>query len=129
MLSQEPEKLMVHSRLILVLLLLAGDPGQLLAGAADELRTWSDVSGRFTVTASLVACEDGQARLRKPDGRVVDVPLERLSETDRQWDNPHPERDVEAIEYRSMMSGETAPFCVGMTVASDPASADPAATQ
>jgi hypothetical protein len=47
------------------------------------LRTWSDSSGKFKVEAELVKIEDGQVVLRKRDGSVVRVPLDKLSREDR----------------------------------------------
>lgn len=46
-------------------------------------RKWT--SGRHTVTATLVDLADGQARLRKPDGNVVSVPLAILSKPDQDY--------------------------------------------
>jgi len=52
---------------------------------ASPLRTWSDVSGKFKVRASLLEVEEGNVRLRKYDGKTITVPLEKLSEADQQW--------------------------------------------
>jgi len=64
--------------LAVVLILL----GAVAAGAAES-RTWKDNTGRFTVEAELVGVQGGQVHLRKADGSVIAVPLERLSEADR----------------------------------------------
>jgi hypothetical protein len=48
------------------------------------LRTWSDASGNFRVEARLLEVVDGKARLERADGKVIVVPLERLSPADQQ---------------------------------------------
>ncbi len=48
-------------------------------------RTWTDKTGKFSVEAELVEVKDGQARLKKADGKVVSVPVDRLSAADRQY--------------------------------------------
>ena len=47
------------------------------------LRTWTDASGTRKVEASLVDSADGTVRLKKPDGKVVEIPLEKLSAADQ----------------------------------------------
>jgi hypothetical protein len=53
-------------------------------GGSSNLRTWSDVSGTFTLEAEFVGIEDGKAKLKKADGKVVAVPLDRLSKEDQE---------------------------------------------
>jgi hypothetical protein len=50
-----------------------------------ELREWVDSSGSFRVTARLVQFAAGKVRLEKENGEVIEVPLERLSENDRNY--------------------------------------------
>jgi hypothetical protein len=47
-------------------------------------RIWSDASGQRKIDAELVDCQKGVVKLRKPDGngKVVDVPLSKLSPGD-----------------------------------------------
>jgi SLA1 Homology Domain 1 (SHD1) protein len=45
-------------------------------------RLWSDASGQHKIDAELVDCQKGVVKLRKPDGKVVDVPLSKLSAED-----------------------------------------------
>jgi hypothetical protein len=47
-------------------------------------RRWKDASGRFAVVAYLEGVNTNQVRLRKIDGSRVVVPLERLSDLDRE---------------------------------------------
>jgi len=53
--------------------------------AAGNLRTWRDSSGRFSVKATLVSAEAGIVELRKADGSTIKVPIEKLSDEDRQY--------------------------------------------
>ena len=55
------------------------------AAAEQSVRMWTDTSGTFEVKAALVAVEKDNARLRKPDGTEIVVPLERLSKADREY--------------------------------------------
>lgn len=48
-------------------------------------RQWSDVTGKFKIRATLVEQADGQVQLKKTDGSVISVPIEKLSELDRKW--------------------------------------------
>jgi hypothetical protein len=53
------------------------------ASAIKGNRTWTDATGSFKVEAELVRVVDGKVELRKPDGTVIAVPLDRLSTADR----------------------------------------------
>lgn len=46
-------------------------------------RTWHDATRSFQVEAQLLKFEDGQVTLRREDGRVITLPLEKLCEEDR----------------------------------------------
>ncbi|WP_164103504.1 SHD1 domain-containing protein [Candidatus Laterigemmans baculatus] len=46
-------------------------------------REWSDVSGKFKVTATYIGFEQGFVKLRKSDGEEISVPIQKLSEADR----------------------------------------------
>lgn len=56
---------------------------------ADEpdagLRVWTDASGQHRVEAILIKLEDGKVVLRRRDGRVVALPLEKLSRQDQDY--------------------------------------------
>lgn len=56
-----------------------------LVTADAPIRTWTDTTGRFTVEASLVGVENDRVMLEKVDGSRVAIPVDKLSETDRQW--------------------------------------------
>lgn len=48
-------------------------------------RTWRDAAGKFSVEATLVELEAEAVRLIRSDGVTIDVPLERLSQADRDF--------------------------------------------
>jgi len=53
--------------------------------AFGEPRTWSDKSGKFSITAELVAVQQGNVVLRADDGRQLTVPVKQLSREDREF--------------------------------------------
>ena len=55
------------------------------SASASEPRTWNDKSGKFSITATFQSFEGGQVKLKKEDGTVVTVPLEKLSEADAEY--------------------------------------------
>ncbi len=56
-----------------------------LKAEAKQMRVWTDDSGKFRVRAALVQAGQAEVKLRRVDGTEITVPLERLSQTDRQW--------------------------------------------
>jgi hypothetical protein len=69
---------------------------------ADEYRTWSDVSGKFTVQARLVRIEENYAILEREDGVKVAVEISKLSPADRQYIEKNlPENPFIVIEDKS----------------------------
>ena len=55
------------------------------AAKGQPLRIWTDSSGTHTIRAALVDVADGQVRLKRSDGSVVTVAIDKLSETDQKW--------------------------------------------
>ena len=52
----------------------------------EVLREWSDSTGTYKVEAYFISFANGLVKLRRgDDGRLVDVPLDRLSDTDKAW--------------------------------------------
>lgn len=45
--------------------------------------TWTDTTGTFKIEAAFVALEKGQVRLKKADGKIISVLLEKLSAKDQ----------------------------------------------
>ncbi|MFK8112346.1 MAG: SHD1 domain-containing protein [Rubripirellula sp.] len=78
---------MKYSRAIALLIMFS----MIHDGHSDEplrtkpLRTWKDDSGTFEVEATLVGVVDGSATMELADGTKVDVPLDRLSGSDRRY--------------------------------------------
>ncbi len=54
-------------------------------GSSSGMRTWYDRSGSFSVEALLLSATDKEVVLRKPDGKVIKVPRERLSDADQKY--------------------------------------------
>ena len=59
---------------------LAGKPS---TPSTASSRHWTDVTGKFSTEGDFVEVKDGKAVLRKADGRVIRIQLERLSDQDR----------------------------------------------
>jgi len=78
----------VSPRLFLVVALL----GAIAAAVVAEERTWTDKTGKFKVAGELVKVEDGNAFLRRADGKEIKVPLDRLSDADREFVKEHGEK-------------------------------------
>ena len=52
---------------------------------AAQTREWTDSTGSFHLQAEYLGFDDGKVRLQKADGTVIAVPLERLSQADREF--------------------------------------------
>lgn len=77
------DRYMNKTRNVAILLVSAA---VLVAGAARaDVRTWTDSSGTYTVEAEFVEESGGSVHLRKSDGRVISLPLERLSTVDQAY--------------------------------------------
>jgi hypothetical protein len=50
-----------------------------------ELRAWTSGDAKFSVEASFLSRAADKVKLRKADGTEISVPLDRLSDDDRQW--------------------------------------------
>jgi len=48
-------------------------------------RKWTDSTGKFSVEAELVEVKDDKAVLKDTNGKVISLPVARLSETDRRY--------------------------------------------
>lgn len=70
---------------LFVLFVLGGSWAAAEEPRAPASRTWSDVTGQFKVEAALLGHDEREVRLRKSDGRLVTVPLDRLSAVDREF--------------------------------------------
>lgn len=70
------------------------------ASTSDTFRLWTDATGEHTTEAAFVEHEGGEITLRKRDGRVIELPVERLSDGDQEW-----LRKVEAHEGQEIEPG------------------------
>ena len=52
---------------------------------ADNFRKWADETGQFEIEAELVEATETDAVLKKRDGSEIAVPIDRLSEKDREY--------------------------------------------
>src|SRR6185436_3767978 len=80
-------ELNVSARLFFGVALLSA----ITAAVVAEERTWTDKTGKFKVAGELVKVEDGNAFLRRTDGKEIKVPLDRLSDADREFVKEHGE--------------------------------------
>ena len=67
--------------------------------AADDLRTWSDSTGKYTLEAKFIGIEGGKVILEKADGSRIQIELSKLKAEDR----------TEAVKLNSKKMGEN-PF-------------------
>ncbi len=52
---------------------------------ADDLRTWSDATGRFKIEAKLISNKEGKVKLERADGKSVEIDVAKLSEEDQKF--------------------------------------------
>jgi hypothetical protein len=53
--------------------------------ASGDYRTWTDISGNFTVEAAMLKFKGGKVHLRKEDGKVIQVTIGKLSKDDQRY--------------------------------------------
>lgn len=61
---------------------ICGEPKGPLIGFATP-RTWSDASGKFRIEANLKNATETEVQLLKSDGKIVTVPVDKLSPSDQ----------------------------------------------
>ena len=61
----------------------ADDSNPFVVESDRGMRSWSDLSGQFTVEAEFVEVKDNKVVLKRKDGQLLSVPLDRLSEKDQ----------------------------------------------
>jgi len=87
------KSIFVHITSILILVVWVGfifsHPGHTGHGAPkngpNEIRIWKDADGLFELEGGFVIARDGNVQLRKTDGSLVWIALEKLSSADRDW--------------------------------------------
>lgn len=70
----------VPSTICLIILLVSGS----FSLADDEIRTWTDSTGKHKIKAKFVALDGENVTLEKDDGSEVELPLKKLSKNDQQ---------------------------------------------
>jgi hypothetical protein len=51
----------------------------------NAFRTWIDATGKYKIEAELISQEDGTVKLKRRDGTIVSLPIDKLSEDDRKY--------------------------------------------
>jgi len=69
------------------------------AGLADY-RVWTDASGSFTVEAHMLSFSSDMVKLKTRSGKTIDVPINRLSQADRDSLKSQRTASVEAFQSR-----------------------------
>jgi hypothetical protein len=60
-------------------------PRKKSAAAAQQIRTWRDATGQHSIDAEYRGMTGTIVSLKKRDGTILKVPLERLSDEDQEW--------------------------------------------
>lgn len=108
---------MLPAAAIVAGVILFGSGAAARGAEPSELRTWRDSTGAFSVSARLVQVTATRITLRTSDGRVVQVPMDRLSAADRQFI-----ADLAASPQPAAAEAEnTSPTAAGQPAASSPA--------
>src|SRR4051794_5214720 len=74
----------------------------LLTANIAAARVWTDSSGKYTVEADLIAYNDKTVILERPDHQLGQVPIEQLSQADREY-----LKSKEASEAAQKVAGAT----------------------
>ncbi len=51
----------------------------------SALRTWTDTAGTHTIQARLIGFQEGKIRLEKADGKIISLPIDKLSPADQRF--------------------------------------------
>jgi len=64
----------------------SAEEGEKSGKASDPaMRTWHAAAGAYTVQATFVELKSNQVTLKRADGRIIKVPLEKLSKADQEY--------------------------------------------
>ena len=70
---------------------------------AESPRTWKDITGQFTIQATLLSASDGKVVLIRDDKQQTTLPLERLSLADQQYvKNPAIPNNLKCVDLSDM---------------------------
>ena len=107
-----------------------------LAGCASLAfaRKWTDSTGKHAIEAELVESKDGNVRLKKEDGRLINIPLGHLSDADQNYvrskagrDKPHdsvtvwpaPPDEELSKDFSVKVNGKVSPVYVARVAPAD----------
>ncbi|HWB07719.1 MAG TPA: SHD1 domain-containing protein [Pirellulales bacterium] len=121
--------------LVFSCLAFAPRAGSLLA-ADEEVRTWTDVTGKHKIKAAFVSLEDGKVTLEKADGSQLEIELAKLSKADQKYvaeamkssdDNPFQTKEKSPFETKPSpgKSGRNKKGSAGKSPATERPSAEP----
>jgi hypothetical protein len=74
----------------------------------SKTRTWTDSTGKFSLRAELVDAAEGIVRLKKADGEIISLPIEKLSDADQDFvrsQTQEPPADAPSTVMISELSG------------------------
>ena len=86
----------------------------------SDLRTWTSRDGNYVVRAELVEVEGADVRLRKPDGSIVSVPINKLCAADRDFlaSQSAPKKMPASVESDGEKSARAALEQLGLRISS-----------
>lgn len=90
-------------------------------------REWSDVSGKFRMQAELVSIRGDRAILEKTDGTIIAIPIEKLSQADRDF-LKRPSAPMPAVAGDAPAHAEPSPAAARVVAAPAPASTQSASS-
>ena len=74
------------ARLIVAALVCAlGVCAQIASYGQDELREWTDSTGAYHIKATLISMDGSNVRLRREDGKLISMPISKLSGKDQEY--------------------------------------------
>ncbi|MCO8123259.1 SHD1 domain-containing protein [Stieleria sp. TO1_6] len=80
-------KVTIESLLVLIVVnccaCLAATPSY----SQESTREWTDSTGRFKITGTLLEVSDGNAMIKNTDGKTIRIPITRLSKPDQEFLN------------------------------------------
>jgi len=67
----------------------------LFAAASVSARTWTDTTGKYSIDGEFIKLADGTVSIRQDDGKLIRIPLEKLSDSDQEFvrQQTHPMTD------------------------------------
>ena len=79
-----------------------------LCGTETFARTWTNSTGKFKIEGEFVKLADGTVDIRRDDGKLIRIPLDKLSEEDQKYVREATARTAEATPFVVADDGEGA---------------------